>query len=119
MLKKLFARLIWVPIGLLLVIFLVANRHPVAVSLDPFSTDNPAIATPAFPMWVWMILMLMVGFFLGAMTSWFGARGKRKQARADHREVQKLRRENETLSAAAPAQDGAESGDNLPILKAS
>lgn len=115
MFKKLFARLIWVPVGLLLVVFLVANRNPVAVSLDPFSTDNPAIATPALPMWIWMILMLMVGFFLGAMTSWIGARGQRRRAQADKKEVQKLRRENEAFAAST----SANSEENLPVLKAS
>jgi len=115
MFKKLLSRLIWLPLGLFLVVFLVANRNPVAVSLDPFSVENPVLATPALPMWVWMILMLLIGFFLGAMTSWIGGRDKRKRALADRKEVKKLRKENEVLAVAAPV----DTGENLPILKAS
>ena len=113
MVKKLFARLIWIPLGLGAIVFLVANRQPVAVSLDPFSTDAPVVASPALPLWVWLMMMLLVGFFLGAATMWTSARGQRRKARADRKELNKLKRDG-SQPAPSPA-----NGDNLPVLKAS
>jgi len=113
--KKLLSRLVWVPVGLALVVFLVANRQLVPVSLDPFSTENPAIATPALPLWVWLMLMLLVGYFLGAMTLWLSGRGRRKQANLERKELKALRKELEISAATQPAGDG----ENLPVLKVS
>jgi len=113
--KKLLSRLVWVPVGLALVVFLVANRQLVPVSLDPFSTENPAIATPALPLWVWLMLMLLVGYFLGAMTLWLSGRGRRKQANLERKELKALRKEMEIVEATrAPG-----SSDSLPVLEAS
>lgn len=113
--KKLLSRLIWLPLGLALVLFLVANRQLVAISLDPFSVDAPAISTPALPLWAWLMTMLMIGYFLGAATSWVGGRGQRKKARSDRKELKTLRREQEFSEATRPT----ETGDNLPVLKTS
>ena len=113
--KKLLSRLIWAPVGLLLVTFLVANRHAVPLSFDPFNTSNPTVATPALPLWVWLMLMLLIGYFLGALTNWVSGREKRLRARAERKELHTLRREVETNAASNPGP----SGENLPVLKAS
>ncbi|MEM9170991.1 MAG: LapA family protein, partial [Pseudomonadota bacterium] len=91
--KKLLFRLIWAPVGLVLVFFLVSNRHPVAVSLDPFNPAAPTIGTPALPLWIWLVSMLLIGYFLGAAAAWVSGRRVRKQAKAEHRELVVLPRE--------------------------
>lgn len=111
--KKLLSRLIWVPVGLALVFFLLANRRLVAVSLDPFNVENPTLATPALPFWVWLMTMLLIGFFLGSATMWMSEGGKRRQMRAQRRELQDIKKEQSRAEAAAAT------GDNLPVLKAS
>jgi hypothetical protein len=106
--KKLVSRLIWFPVGALIVLFFVANRQPVAVSFDPLSTDHPALATRPLFLWVWLLLALLIGVFIGAAGMWTSGRPARRRARAEHRELKALKRE-----APAPAQS-LEAG--LPTL---
>src|SRR5947208_413300 len=42
--RKFFTALIVIPLGLLFVVFAVANRHFVTVSFDPFNTRDPSIS---------------------------------------------------------------------------
>lgn len=108
-LRKLLARLVWVPLGMVFVLFLVSNRQPVAISLDPLSTTNPLIVTPALPLWLWLTASLLFGFFAGAVGMWVSARNGRIKSNAAKRELKKLKRE---------LADG-ESGETLPTLKTS
>ncbi len=96
---KLIKRLIWAPAGLVFVVFLAANRQLVAVSLDPFSTDEPVLQTPAIWLWFWLTLFLLIGFFLGVFATWVSARDKRLQAMQDRRALKELERENQILAA--------------------
>jgi hypothetical protein len=107
--RKWFARLIWIPLGFLLVVFLVANRAPVAVSLDPLSTERPALATPPLPLWVWFLVAMLIGFFTGIGAMWISARDSRLKARAGARELRALKRELAERPAATP--------DALPTLE--
>ncbi len=110
--KKLLSRLIWLPLGFLFVMFLVANRSPVAISLDPISVDHPAVATPALPLWIWLILSLLIGFFAGAAGMWISGREKRRKARDARRELKELKREQPAPPPAEP------SPETLPSLQA-
>lgn len=113
--KKLLSRLLWVPVGLVLVVFLVSNRQMVSVSLDPFSVDNPAIGIGPAPLWIWLIVMLFVGYVLGAASTWFGGRGRRKLANQERKALKAAEAEIATLKAGvAPG-----STENLPVLEAS
>lgn len=91
--KKWIFRLIWIPVLLFVVLFMVANRQPVAISLDPFNADAPALTTPGIFLWVWLMLMLFTGLALGAIGMWVSARPTRVQARADKRTVKELRKD--------------------------
>lgn len=113
--KKLLSRLLWVPLGLVLIVFLVSNQQMVPVSFDPFSVDDPAIAIGPAPLWVWLVLMLTVGYFLGAVTTWFTGRGRRKLANKERKALKAAQAEIETLKAGvAPG-----ATENLPVLEAS
>lgn len=104
-------RLFWIPILIGAVLFLVANREPVAISLDPFKPDNPALATPAAPLWFWLMTMLFFGVALGAVGGWLSGRPGRLRARDDRRALKAVNKEVAVLRArldAAPAPDGAE-----------
>ncbi|HOP18549.1 MAG TPA: LapA family protein [Parvularculaceae bacterium] len=111
--KKIVSRLIWIPVGALAVLFFFANRRPVAISLDPISMDHPAIATPALPLWFWLAIFLLIGFFAGAAGMWASGRPARRKARA---EIKALKSQ---LQAAPPSQPAAGANDSLPTLKAS
>ncbi len=118
--RKWLGRILWIPVFVVAVLFLVANRHPVAVSLDPFSATAPAVTTPALPLWLWLMLMLFVGFGAGAAGMWISGRTGRQKARAEHRELKALRKE---LAAAAMAKPEPakphEEKDKPPMLEAS
>ncbi len=102
--KKILRWVVFVPVGAILVLFLVANRTLVALSLDPFSTENPALATPALPLWLWLIFSLLVGFFIGAAGMWMSGRELRIRAKADRIELKTLKKAAaDAASAAKPA----------------
>ena len=120
--KKLLSRLLWIPLFAIIVLFLVANRQLVAVSLDPFNAANPAVTTPAMFLWVWLILLFFIGFSVGAFGMWVSGRPRRHQARIERRELKAMRKDMKVLerkvaefepAAPAPADEA------LPLLKSS
>lgn len=125
--KKWLFRLIWVPVLVVAVLFLVANRTPVVISLDPFNPDNPALSTPAVFLWVWLMLMLFVGLGIGSLGTWLSGREPRAQARDNRREIKALKKElavmtaraeAATASADAPGDPQAASPNDPPQLEA-
>lgn len=111
--KKLVSRLIWIPAGAVLVVFLVANRRMTPLSLDPFNAESPALATPALPLWVWLALALLLGVAAGAAGMWMSGSEMRKRARDDRRELKALKHELAARPLAPP-----EGGDSLQTLEA-
>ncbi len=91
--RKWLSRIIWIPVFIVAVLFLVANRQMVALSLDPFSAAAPALTTPAFPLWLWLMAMLFIGLGAGSMGMWLSGRSRRHKARLEHRELKRLRAE--------------------------
>ncbi|RFB05456.1 LapA family protein [Parvularcula marina] len=88
--RKLLAYFLFFVFGLLLVVFFVANRQMVRISLDPTSLENPALATPAIPLWAALIACLIVGFLLGAFGMWLSAGSLRRKAKDRKREIRRL-----------------------------
>lgn len=80
-----------VPLGVIVVLFLIANRSPIALSFDPISTASPALSTPALPLWLWLIFFLFIGFFAGAAGMWVSDRELRVRAKADRLELKALK----------------------------
>ncbi|RBP18252.1 uncharacterized protein DUF1049 [Roseiarcus fermentans] len=90
-------------IAIVLVAFCFANRQPVTVSFDPFSTpDNAAVATQA-PLFVVVVVVAMLAVIAGALATWVSQGRHRKAARVNRREAAKWRSEAQTLKAAQPA----------------
>ena len=84
--------LILVPLMLVAVAFAVANRQPVTVSFDPFSTDLPAFALSG-PLFVVVILVVVFGVVLGGIATWLGQGRHRRAVRAMRRENENLRQD--------------------------
>jgi uncharacterized membrane protein len=101
--KKWLYRIVWIPVLAGAVLFLIANRAPVAISLDPFSVEAPAVATPALPLWFWLMGMLFAGVGLGAFGMWLSGAERRAQARDNRRELNAVRKELATMTARAEA----------------
>lgn len=73
------------PIAIVLVLFAIANRQWVPVSIDPFSRADPALTLEA-PLYVLMFGAMMVGVLLGGLATWLKQRRYRKVARLHQRQ---------------------------------
>jgi uncharacterized integral membrane protein len=123
--RKFFTALILIPLGLIFVVFAVANRHPVTVSFDPFGSRDSAFDLPPVPLFVIIITALILGVLAGGSATWFRQRRWRRAARrheADAREARAqladlragattLRPEPQRLSAPSQAGYGAAGRD--------
>jgi uncharacterized integral membrane protein len=88
--RKFFTALIVIPLGLLFVVFAVANRHFVTVSFDPFNTRDPSISV-TMPLFAIIIVVAILGVVAGGTATWFRQRHWRRAARqheADARQAQ-------------------------------
>lgn len=99
--KAFFKALVLVPVALIVVLFSVANRAPVRVSLDPISRDAPALALD-LPLFAVILAAIAVGILIGGFASWLAQGKHRKAARVNRREADKLRNEAQSLRAAVP-----------------
>ena len=99
--KAFFKALVLVPVALIVVLFSVANRAPVRVSLDPISRDAPAFALD-LPLFAVILAAIAVGILIGGFASWLAQGKHRKAARVNRREADKLRSEAQSLRAAVP-----------------
>jgi uncharacterized integral membrane protein len=103
--RKFFTALIVVPLGLLFIVFAVANRHLITVSLDPFNSGDPSVSV-TMPLFVVIIGVAILGVVAGGAATWFRQRHWRRAARqheADARQAQ-ARLADLRASAMTPSQ---------------
>ncbi|MCL2713614.1 MAG: lipopolysaccharide assembly protein LapA domain-containing protein [Alphaproteobacteria bacterium] len=98
-------------LSVMLVIFAVANRHPVTVSFDPFLGNDPALSV-ALPLFVVLILVAILGVIAGGSAAWLGQRRWRRAARRHAREARLLK------AAAGQNPENAPWTSRLPDIKA-
>jgi uncharacterized integral membrane protein len=96
---RLLSWIIGLPVAVVLILFAVANRHFVEVSLDPLSQQDPWAAL-SVPLWT----VLFFGVFCGLVAGWIGAwlkqgkwrraaREARRDLASERSEAARLRRE--------------------------
>ena len=122
MARKLFAALVLFPLGVIFVVFAVANRQAVTVSFDPFNSTQPAFAA-TMPLFVLILALIMLGILVGGIAAWLRQAKWRRTARRLQGEMQALRadldlaRREQALAvdrrAAAMAQAGGSSDRSL------
>lgn len=107
MLRKIVTVLILLPVALLIVVFAVANRAPVTISLDPFVGEPPMFSV-SLPLFLLLLLLLIAGVIVGGIAAWMRQSRWRRRARRLSAELKASRAEAETLrrqlETAAPAQ---------------
>lgn len=94
MARKLFAAFVLVPLGVIFVVFAVANRQAVTVSFDPFNSTQPALAS-TMPLFVLILALIMLGILVGGVAAWLRQAKWRRTARRLQGEMQALRAELE------------------------
>lgn len=107
MLHKLFMIFVVLPLGVLLVVFAVANRHPVTISFDPFGAAAPALSATA-PLFLVILLMLGLGVVTGSFSTWLSQAKWRNRARQLEAELREVRGERSMLAARLHERDPQE-----------
>jgi uncharacterized integral membrane protein len=98
--RRVLAWIILAPLAVIAILFAVANRRSVTVSLDPFSSDAPAYSVE-LPMFLIIFSALILGVLIGGTAVWFGRLRWQMAAHRAEREVAKLKAENATMAARA------------------
>jgi uncharacterized integral membrane protein len=80
------------PLTLATLYLAIANRHPVLFSLDPFNSEEPALALEV-PLFAVVLFSVFLGILLGGASAWTRQGRWRKQARQTGREVKRLSKE--------------------------
>ena len=96
--RKFFTALVVIPMGLIFIVFAVANRHLVTVSFDPFNSVDPSVAV-TLPLFVVIIAVAILGVAAGGMATWFRQRRWRRAARQHEADAHRARAETADLRA--------------------
>ena len=106
-----FAWIVTLPVSIVIVLFAVMNRAPVALNLWPLPWDLPEI-----PLYLFTLVILLFGFFLGALAMWVSAGKTRKKARALRQELENKAFEINQLKRDAQAAAAAPRPANQTLL---
>ena len=98
--RKFLNVVVWIPLGLIFVVFAVANRHFVTVSFDPFNSNDPSLGF-TLPLFVIIIAVAMLGVAVGGSATWFRQRHWRRAARQHEADARRARAELSNLRATA------------------
>jgi uncharacterized integral membrane protein len=98
--RKFFTALVVIPLGVVLVVFAVANRHLVTVSFDPFNSTDPSVAV-TLPLFVVIIAVAIAGVVAGGCATWFRQRHWRRSARQHEADANAARAQLADLRASA------------------
>jgi uncharacterized integral membrane protein len=89
---------IFIVLGLIVLVFALANRQTVVFSLDPFGSVDPndplVVSTPLF---ILAFALVIIGVLIGGIATWFRQGKYRRTARHLESEARALRAENERL----------------------
>jgi uncharacterized integral membrane protein len=110
--RKFFTALVLIPLGLVFVIFAVANRHLVTVSFDPFNSIDPSVAV-RLPLFVVIIAVAILGVVAGGSATWFRQRHWRRAARQHETDARQVRAQLADLRAHAASRGDPQ---RLPAL---
>ncbi|HYI31686.1 MAG TPA: lipopolysaccharide assembly protein LapA domain-containing protein [Bradyrhizobium sp.] len=103
--RKFFSALVLIPLGLVLTVFAVANRHLVTVSFDPFHSSDPTVAVK-MPLFVVIVVVAIIGVAAGGSATWFRQRHWRRSARRHEADARAARSQLADLRAGTAAPRG-------------
>ena len=86
MTKKIINLLILLPLGVILIIFCVANRQSVTLAFNPFRPEDQVLSLAA-PLFVFLLIAFIIGMLVGSAVTWFNQGKHRKRARVEAKEA--------------------------------
>jgi uncharacterized integral membrane protein len=104
--RKFFTGLVLIPLGVIFVVFAVANRHAVTVSFDPFNSTDPSLGV-RLPLFVVIIAVAILGVVAGGSATWFRQRHWRRAARQHEADARDMRAQLADLRTATMTPRGA------------
>ena len=104
--RKLFTAVVVIPLGVIFIVFAVANRHLVTVSFDPFNSSDPSVAV-RLPLFMVIIAVAILGVAAGGSATWFRQRRWRRAARQHEADARQARAQLADLRAATAPRGGA------------
>lgn len=105
--------IVGLPLALLVIMFAIANRQFVTLSLDPINPSDPS-ASVDLPLWLLFFLGALAGVVVGYVSCWFAQGKHRKRAREVEADAMRLRSERDQL-ASQIKQDAEPSRDIVPM----
>ena len=100
--RKFLTALVVIPLGLIFIVFAVANRHLVTLSFDPFNSTDPSLAI-TLPLFVVLIVVAIAGVLAGGTATWFRQRHWRRAARQHESDARQARSQLADLRAGTAA----------------
>ena len=110
--RKFLSVLILVPLGIVIVMFAVANREVISVSFDPFETASPAFALKV-PLYGLIFALVGLGVLVGGIASWLKQQKWRSRARRAEAEARELRARLDALEPRRPMPVPRDTGTSL------
>ncbi|QGM48094.1 lipopolysaccharide assembly protein LapA domain-containing protein [Methylocystis heyeri] len=101
--RSLLRLLVYVPLGLLILFFALANRGSVKIFLDPFPGGEASGLSFEAPLFLVVLTSVAVGVLAGGLASWLTHAPLRRRARQARAEASKIKSEIEQLRQQALA----------------
>jgi uncharacterized integral membrane protein len=95
--------LFYLPLGAAILLFSMANRDAVKVSLDPFPNDYLTLGAYDVPLFLVVLAAMAIGVVAGGFTSWVSHFPLRRAAKEARAEAERARAEIERLRQQALA----------------
>jgi uncharacterized integral membrane protein len=111
--RKFFGVVLVVSLGVIFVVFAVANRHWVTVSFDPFNSADPSLGV-TLPLFLVIIASAAMGVVAGGCATWFRQRRWRRAARQHEADARQARAQLAGLRAHAAPKGGSQLFPALP-----
>ncbi len=106
MMNRVLTVAVFIPLAIVLIALAVANRDPVAFTLDPFNPGNPGL-TVTLPLFAYLFAALALGLVIGSMATWFRQGRYRKLARQRSADADKIAARPATAPGTALQKPGA------------
>jgi uncharacterized integral membrane protein len=99
---RLIGYILFAIVALMGIVFAVANRGVVSVSLDPFDTEAPFLAFDV-PLFLLVFGALALGVIIGGLADWLSQGRLRREMREEKKQTKRLERALEESSPARKA----------------